>query len=303
MTTDLEALRREHYDGTVLEVERPRESLMVLRVRPDGPIPKYEAGQWTLLGLGMWEPRCAGCPEETLSREDALAVTRRPYSLSCSILAGGEDRLLRPQEEGGYEFFLALAREQATGTQGAALTARLFALEPGCRLWVAEHPQGSYTLAHVQPDHDVMFLATGTGEAPHNRMIWELLRRGHRGRIASVVTVRELADLAYGPVHERLMKRFPSYRYVAVATREPGVEGSRLQEMLQSGALEERAGMRLDPERCHVFLCGSPGMLGRPRQDAGRRVYPQPPGMIELLEQRGLRADPPEGAHIHFERY
>ena len=44
----------------------------------------------------------------------------------------------------------------------------------------------------------MLFLATGTGEAPHNYMLWELLRRGHTGRILSACCVRYRRDLGNG---------------------------------------------------------------------------------------------------------
>ncbi len=299
-TSRFAALRQQHYNATVIDLGRAREGLLVLRIRPDAPIPDYAAGQWLPAGLGLWEPRCAGCPAETLSEVTTLA--RKTYSLSCAMLASGEDRLLEREEHDWYELYVGFDRDRATGASGTALAARFAALEPGRRLWVGERPQGNYTLAAVRPDDDVLFLATGTGEAPHNRMIWELLRRRHRGRIASVVTVRVTADLAYGAVHARLMRMFPTYRWIGVATREPGQSGVRLQAMLASGSLETHAGLRLDAERCHVFLCGNAGMLGRPRLGGSRKIYPTHAGMIELLEERGFRVEPEEEAHVHFER-
>lgn len=295
------ALRREHYNAEVSGRRQVHEGLLVLRVRSDAAMPAYAAGQWLQAGLGWWEPRCPGCPAEAATEEEG--VLRKPYSLSCAILADGSDRLLAPAEHDWYELYIGFDRAQATGKSGAALAARFAMLARGDRLWVDAAPRGDYTLATVQPEDDVLFLATGTGEAPHNRMLWELLRRGHRGRIGAVVTTRYAADLAYREVHERLMQRFPSYRWLGVTTREPGQAGARLQVLLESGALEADTGVRLDPKRCHVFLCGNPGMVGRWRLDNGRRVYPQPAGMIELLERRGYRVEPPIGVHVHFERY
>jgi ferredoxin--NADP+ reductase len=297
----IQALRQEHYNATVSEVFRIHEGLLKLRIRPDTPVPEYEAGQWIMAGLGLWEPKCVGCPAEEgdLGEE----VLRKPYSLSCAVLTPDGKRLLTPEEHDWYELYVAFDRAQAQGKSGAALAARFFALEPGARLWVDAAPRGNYTLASVNPGDDLVFLATGSGEAPHNRMVWELLRRGHEGHIVAAVTTRRRADQAYRDVHERLMQMFPRYHWLGVTTREPGEKGAWLQAMLESGILEERAGLRLDPQRCHVFLCGNPGMLGRPRVEHGVRVYSPPAGMIELLERRGYRIDPPEGVHVHFERY
>jgi ferredoxin/flavodoxin---NADP+ reductase len=298
-TVDVADLRRTHYNATLSEVQPLHDELRILRVRPDTPVPAFAAGQWLLLGLGSWEPAVPGAPIEAVAAPQDAALVRRPLSISAPILAPDGSRLVAAGEEEAYEFYTTLPSEAPS-----AFAVRLFALAPGARLWAASAPQGRYTLDRVQPGDDVLFLATGTGEAPHNRMIWELLRRGHRGRIASVITTRCRADQGYRAVHERVMQLFPNYRYTAVATREPGEKGARLQELLHRGELAARAGFALDPARVHVFVCGNPAMVGAPRvQAGGQSVYPQPPGMVELLEHEcGFSADAETG-NIHFERY
>lgn len=286
----------EEYNGTFIGVRRPHDDLMVFRIRPDAPIPPYEAGQWISIGVGMWEPRVAGLAPESLADEECAKLVRRPLSISSSILADDSDTLLRPEDETWYELYATFPRAAAP-----AFTARLFALEPGARLWIADAPRGQNTLAPVQPDDDVLFAATGTGEAPHNRMIWELLRRGHRGHIASFASTRQRIDQAYRGMHERLMRLAPRYRHIAVVT---GEKMPRLQALLRSGELEERAGFGLDPARTRVFLCGNPAMVGAPRLQEGSRVFAHQDGMVELLEQRGFHCDPEHGTlNIHFERY
>jgi ferredoxin--NADP+ reductase len=300
--SDAAALRREHYNAAVAGLRRIHEGLLVLRVQPDAPIPTYDAGQWIAIGVGLWEPGAAGTPDCDSDSADVSTLVRRPFSIGSPVLADGESRLIRPDEEDFYEFYVGLPRQLPNPP---AITSRLFALTPGHRLWVDERPRGQNTLAGLQLDDDVLFAATGTGEAPHNRMIWELLRRGHRGRIASIVTTRHRRDQAYREVLERTSRLFPNFRYTAVATREPGEHGERLQDLLRSGQLEEMAGFKLDPRRARVFLCGNPAMIGAPRLQEGRLVYPPATGLVELLErERGFHADPRDGnINIHFERY
>jgi len=304
MGTEVDALRKRLYNAEVVGIRRPHPEMAVLRVRPDVPIHPFAAGQWTQLGLGLWEERCKGCPDDHLDEDQERTLVKRPYSIGSPMLLENEDTLW-PEDDDAFEFLLSLSPALAVGTGGPALTARLFALDSGARLWADPEPRGSYTLKDVRATHNVLFLATGTGEAPHNRMIWDLLRRGHKGHVASVVTVRRQADLVYQETHERLERMFPNYRYVPVSTQEPEVVGSRLQNMLESGLLEEKIDAHLDPETCHVFLCGNPGMLGRPEEDehTGDIVFPRPAGMIELLHERGYSLDPPGPQGLHFERY
>ncbi len=45
-------LRHEHYNATVTLRRLINDELLILRVRPDGGVPTYEARQYTTLGLG-----------------------------------------------------------------------------------------------------------------------------------------------------------------------------------------------------------------------------------------------------------
>src|SRR5262249_51793564 len=147
-----------------------------------------------------------------------------------------------------------------------------------------------YSLAAVKPGDDVIFAATGTGEAPHNAMIWELLHRADHGRLASVVGARFAADLAYRAKHYALAQRFREYRYFTLTTREPENEGKKVyvQTFIEQGTLERELGWRLDPKTTHLFLCGNPAMIGLPKLVDGGRQYPTPRGLVEVLEGRGF---------------
>ena len=59
---EITRLREDHYNATVISIRRIHGDLMILRVLPDqGPI-KFQPGQYTLLGLGVWEPRADRIP-------------------------------------------------------------------------------------------------------------------------------------------------------------------------------------------------------------------------------------------------
>jgi ferredoxin--NADP+ reductase len=283
---------------------------MIARVRPDFPRPAHRAGQYTSLGLGRWEPRLPGCQDEVRKPGDDSRLVRRTYSLSCSIL-GNRGELLELDQENWFEFYVVLVRATHDPAQAPGLTPRLFMLREGDRLQVGEQVGGSFTLEGISQGDTVVFLSTGTGEAPHNFMLWELLRSGHQGRILSACCVRYPHDLAYRPVHDRLTRAFANYAYVPLTTREPEQAGTKvyLQDLITSGRLEYELGAKLDPMNTHVFLCGNPAMIGVPAQDPATGVigYPQPTGVIEILETRyGFRHDEPARGlrgNIHFEAY
>lgn len=306
---EIARLRQSHYNATVATVLPVHEDLRIIRVVPDGNVPLFAPGQYFTLGLGNWEPRVAGVEEEHLKAVQQQHVCQRAYSASCSIL--DEAGQIRRVTEFGYlEFYVALVRHAER--RPPALTPRLFALHEGDRLFVSPSAAGRYTLAPVGPDNDAFFFATGTGEAPHNAMVAELLARGHQGRIVCATSVRYLRDAAYRACHQELVRRFPNYRYFLSATRETIPENDparpasslRLPDAVRSGSLERDVGFPLDPGTAQVFLCGNPAMIGfLPHAQAGEPRC-QPGSMLYLLLQRGFHLeDDGHVGNVHFERY
>jgi ferredoxin--NADP+ reductase len=307
---EIAQLRERHYNAQVEDVKRIHDDLMILRIRPDrGPI-LFRSGQYTLLGLGYWEPRRAGTQDEQLEPDRYATLVKRPYSISHGLL-DVRGRLLRAQDDPVLEFYIALV---AMAARPPALTPRLFLLSPGDRLFMAPSVHGRYNLDGVDAHDNVVFASTGTGEAPHNAMLADLLMGGHQGQIVAVTCVRWKRDLAYLEKHRVMERQYSNYRYLALTTREPeNVDRSRadyvgkkyLQDYFASGDFERAAGLQLDSASTHVFLCGSPEMIGVPHSthDPARR-YPSPRGMVEVLEGRGSRVDQPhEPGNIHFEKY
>jgi ferredoxin--NADP+ reductase len=304
---EINELRRKRYNATVVYLRKPNPDLMMLRVRPDFPVPEHLPGQYTSIGLGNWEPRFPGSQYEELKPGDESKIVLRAYSISHPVLAGG--RLLAAQSE-WLEFYIVLVKTSSPGHKAPGLTPRLFMLREGERLRLNEKITGHFTLEAVKPDDAVVFLSTGTGEAPHNYMTWDLLRRGHRGRILAACCVRYQRDLGYLPTQENLMKTFPHYTHLSLTTREAAADGRKvyIQDLINSGQLECYLGKPLDPATTHVFLCGNPKMIGIPdtNKETGERLYPQPPGVIEILERRGFRVDDLRNkipGNIHFEKY
>jgi ferredoxin/flavodoxin---NADP+ reductase len=301
-------LRRQKYNATVLRLIKVHSDLLIFRVRPDNPLQPHKAGQYTALGLGYWEPRFPGSAEEDLQPEDRMKLARRSYSISCSVL-DEDGRLVVRGNANWLEFYIVLVREGGK-LAPPALTPRLFLLQEGDRLFMGEKITGHFTLDPVKPEDSVIFLGTGTGEAPHNYMLWELLSRSHRGRVLSACCVRYRKDLGYLAIHMELMRRYPNYTYIPLTTRESDSKEHKvyIQDLITSGHLEERLGQALDPARTQVYLCGNPKMIGVPEKDrsTGELIFPQPPGVIEVLEKRGFHTDVPRQkikGNLHYEEY
>jgi ferredoxin--NADP+ reductase len=294
-------LASEHYNATITGFDTAHNELWRIRVRPDHPGVVHRAGQYCSLGLGYWEPRADDAEDPGLERRRERLI-RRSYSISSPIF-DPRGYLVDPAEMDEVELYIVWVKPERDRVP--ALTPRLALKQPGDRIYLGPKVAGRYTLAPVEdPSTAVVFCATGTGEAPHNAMLVELLRKGHHGPILSAVSVRYRSDLAYVAEHRRLEERFPNYRYLPVPTREPGEPKRYLQDLLQDGSLEEGLGAAIDPDSTHLFLCGNPAMIGLPSWEDDSPSFPELPGMCELLHRRGFVLDR-RGVtgNVHYEEY
>lgn len=308
---DVQRLREEHYNATIIERIDIHSDLARFRVRPDNPIPTFEPGQYVALGLGLWEPRLEGTQRDEVPDKKITKIGRRAYSISCPMLdAAGE---LAPCSQLDYlEFYITLVREAGSPTQKPPLlTPRLFLKGVGDRMVVENRIVGHYTLGDVSPTQTVLLIGTGTGEAPHNAMLAELLHRGHTGNIIHTTSVRSQRDLGYSPEHARLASRYRNYKYIPLTTREPQnldpthpnyVGKQYLQQYFTSGELSKATNDPLDPSNTHVYLCGNPAMIGYVPPGT---EPPTQPGMLQLLVQAGFTDD--HNHHgpgcVRFEKY
>lgn len=304
-----ESLRQKHYNATLIARQDITPDLVRIRVRPDRPIPEYQAGQYIAIGLGYWEPRVQPSQSEQVPEKNRTKLVLRAYSISCPMLDDA-DRLVTCGQLDYLEFYIALVRGDANSSgPPPALTPRLFGLTSGDRLFAANKITGTYTLDGVSPHDTVLMISTGTGEAPHNAMVAELLRQGHQGNIINLTTARHRRDLGYAREHASLMRQFPQYRYVALTTREPenldpqhpGYVGKTyVQDLISQGKLATLVDDPLSPDRTHVYLCGNPAMIGF--APPGAPPLPQP-GVLQLLQQGGFTRETPGCGYIRFEKY
>ena len=300
-TGAIDELRVEHYNATITHFEPTHSDLWVLRVRPDNGDTSYLPGQYASLGLGFWEDRIDDAVDSGLEdRWDKLI--RRSYSISSRMF---DDNGYLTDENGldELEFYIVLVKP--TDDNVPALTPRLALKKPGDRIYLGPKVAGRYTLnAVTDPDATVILLSTGTGEAPHNAMAIDLLRKGHIGPIVAAVSVRQWADLGYREKHQKLVDRYPNYHYVPLPTREADVPKRYIQDLVRDGSFQVDLGIELDPASTHVFLCGNPSMIGLPEESGDGEAFPETEGVVELLSKAGFTLDRrKQPGNIHYEEY
>ncbi len=304
-------LSEKHYNATLANIVWQHETLACFRVKPDFDFPQYKSGQYTTLGLGNWEPRHKDAVKEgELDEKKIRRLGRRAYSVSHPVL--NEAGELYPAEHLDFlEFYIVMV----TGVESEPaplLTPRLFLLKAGDRIHMGQKFTGEYTLdcmSNIRDNEDsfVIFAATGTGEGPHNHMIWELLRTGYKGQIASINVARYKKDLAYEPLYRKLEKKYPTLSYHTLTTRETDTIHNKVyvQDYLASGAFEENMSRKMDTKNTHLFLCGNPAMIGIPKVHEGNKIWPEgAPGVIQIMEDRGFTMDYGRTkGNIHYEKY
>lgn len=296
-----EQLRVQNYNATLSDIRAHNDDLWVIRVTPDQPIDPFLPGQYTTLALGYWEPR-ADDAHDNLKPDQDQKMARRSYSVSSSMI--DETGELLPPHTPDVEFYIVKVKPGQE--EIPALTPRLFLKGEGDRLYMGRKFTGHYTLEGVEPGDNIVFLSTGTGEAPQNAMIAELLRQEHEGRILNVVCVRYRTDLAYTEQHAVLVDRYPSYKYLTITTREPENEGQKvyIQDLISSSQIEQELGAPLDPDRTHVFLCGNPAMIGLPKWTDEGMIFPDTLGVCQQLHEKGFTIDHrKERGNVHYEEY
>jgi ferredoxin--NADP+ reductase len=271
-------------NATLVERQDLNESLSIVRVRPDrGRVPEFTPGQFITLGL----PRPPGelvlpptSPAGTKlvrpTKPGRVPLIKRAYSIASA-----------PADTWAYELFVVLVAE-------GKLTPTLWTLTHGGRVWMDDQAKGEFTLARVPPGSDLVMISTGTGVAPFLAMLRAYRGQGRWRRFVLVNGARRASDLGYRDELAEAARADATVRYIPILSREPdpaawhGLRG-HVQAVLDQRVYRELTGGRLDPQECHVFLCGNPAMI----DDVER-----------LLLGRGFRTHThAEPGNIHFERY
>ena len=185
-------------------------------------------------------------------------MVARPYS----FLNGPADPL--------HEFYFITV-------PGGPLSNRLVGLSPGDPIFVAPRAAGFFTLNEL-PDAGVLWmLSTGTAIGPFLSIMaaGEVWRR--YPHVVLVHAVRTVDELSYRERIQAHLQEHPGQlQYIPFVSREDtdfAIRG-RVPVAIESGALEQRAGLVIDTGNTQVMICGNPAMV----QDT-----------VAVLQTRGLQ--------------
>jgi ferredoxin--NADP+ reductase len=241
-------------EGRVASLKPWTARLYSIRVTAD--IAPFVAGQFTRLAL-----------------EIGGEVVARPYS----FLNSPTDPL--------HEFYFVTV-------PGGPLTSRLIMLAPGAPILIAPQAAGFFTLNEL-PDAGVLWmLSTGTAIGPFLSILaaGEVWRRF--SRIVLVHAVRTADELSYRDRIQAYLQQHPEQlQYIPFVSREEtgfAIRG-RVPAAIESGELEQRAGLAIDAGVAQVMICGNPAMVN---------------DTLQVLQARGLQKNRRrEPGHITTEQY
>ncbi len=251
--------------------------LAIFSIKPVGwELQEFTPGQFTTIGLpGNAKRHRDSMPEDPPSPPDKMI--RRAYSIASGSVQ--KDHL---------ELYVKMV---TTGQ----LTPRLFALEPGDKLWLAPKVTGMFTLEEVPKDKNIIFFATGTGLAPYMSMLRSSVIIKEERQYAVVHGAYNSRDLGYRDellTIERLCHNFIYIPIISHPQDEPtewkGLTGF-VRQAWTDGLIRDKWGLDITPENTHAFLCGHPEMIT---------------GMIELLGASGFSEHSKKvPGNIHTEKY
>ncbi len=240
--------------GRVVNNVRHAGGLFVLQV--DAPVEPFLAGQYTKLGLNI---------------EDELIA--RPYSMVNS------------PTQSMLEFYF-------NTVPNGEFTNRLKELDDGDDILVSPVPFGTFTLDEVPDAEELWLMATGTAIGPFISILktdtaWERF-----SKIVLVHGVRETSDLNYrdaiAEFSARDAEKFSMVPFVSREKTNFALTG-HIPDAIENGALEQRVGLELRPDRSQVMLCGNPGMIKQTKQ---------------VLDARGLKKNlRRKPGHVTTEHY
>lgn len=242
----------QNFTATFAEIVQPTPDVRLFRLVLDGcsEIFPFKAGQFAQMVCPIPNPAAPGTMKKII----------RSYSIASP-----------PEEKRFLEFCIKLVLD-------GAFTPTLWDKREGDTIEV-RGPYGKFVVDEPV-DHDLVFIAAGTGIAPFWGMIYHLLKSGVKRNIVLVFGVRFEEDVLYEQEFKKLAQEHPNFTPVFTLSRprkpkewwgEAGYVQSHLAKYVK------------DPANTKAFICGLTPMIE------------QAQAQLELM---GFEKD-----RIHYERY
>ncbi len=193
----------------------------------------FQAGQFTRLALDIEGERIA-----------------RPYSF------------INAPHEPLLEFYF-------NKVPGGVLSNQLSNLEEGDAVWVASQAAGFLILSEVPQAEHLWLFSVGTAIGPFLSMLKTEEPWQRFSRVTLVYGVRTVEELAYQDEIQLFQELHPeTFTVVPSVTRQATdfALHDRIPHAIQTGELEARVGLALNPDQSQAMICGSPLMVQSTRR-------------------------------------
>jgi len=220
--------------------------LMILRIKTDTPRNMFEAGQFTALGLLASEQRAPNSVMRPETLREGMII-KRPYSIASAN-----------HETQNFEFYISHVKS-------GQLTPRLFNLAQGSRLWIDNKILGVFKLNDTPKDMNIVMIATGTGLAPYISYLRSHIKDNQSIKMLVIHGASYTWDLGYFGELQFMDSLFSNFYYhPTLLEAKPetwtGLTGL-IEKHIKEGKLLKEAGIEINPEKTHFFLCGNPKMI------------------------------------------
>lgn len=214
------------HTGKVAGARRWTENLYSISIR--AAFDPFEPGQFARIGLPI----------------DGANVMR-PYSF------------VNAPDEAAHEFYYAVVPE-------GPLSHRLPQLREGDDILYVPKPNGYMVLSEIPDASALWMLATGTAVGPFLSILNSALAWERFEYLVLAHAVRRAEELSYSEDIARLVQYGGGrLRFAPFVSREDadGAIRGRIPAALESGALQERAGLDISPADTQFMICGNPQMV------------------------------------------
>ncbi len=241
-------------EGSVVELKVWTKKLFSIKIKAN--IPSFLPGQFTKIGLLIGDE-----------------FVSRPYSF------------VNIPEDSTLEFYFISVPD-------GPLTSALVKAKAGDCIWVMKRASGFLTLNEIPQSDHLWMLSTGTAIGPFLSILKSGVAWKRFKKIMLIHAVRTKIELTFQEDINTFKSDFKDeFTYIPFVSRErikDCVHG-RIPDSIQTGELEERTQLSLDPDTSQVMICGNPAMV----KDT-----------LEILLKRGLQRNRRKTpGHITVENY
>lgn len=236
---------RSQYNAVVTGKILMTPDLMTLRIKTDEPKNEFVAGQYTILGLLGSEARSLNSMAE-IKEPQPDKIIKRAYSIASAN-----------HDTNNFEFYISQIKS-------GQLTPRLFNLSLGDRIWVGNKITGVFKLSDTPENCNIVMIATGTGLAPYISFLRSHIKDHQKIKLVVIHGAAYSWDLGYFSELEFLTNTFQNFSYFPTLLEADdtwtGLRGT-IETHLENKLLENQAGVEINPDKTHFFLCGNPKMV------------------------------------------